>query len=119
VFPLRALAALAGRLPLGGDREVVMALLLSARLALGCTAGAGLDGTLRKARAVGARHWCGAMTLPAAVRAAVLQVADATGQDSREAVAAALDRVIALAAAILDGNARSELRQLLVSLRAS
>jgi hypothetical protein len=119
VFPLRALAALAGRLPLGGDREVVMALLVSARLALGCTARSGLDATLRKARGAGARHWCGAMTLPATMRAAVLQVADASAGDSRDGVIASIERVIALSAGVLDAPSRSEMRQLLATLRAS
>ncbi len=96
-----------------------MALFVSARLALGCTARAGLDAAPRKARGAGARHWCGAMTLPAAMRAAVLQLADASAGESREGVASALERVIALASGVLDAPSRTEMRQLLATLRAS
>lgn len=119
MFPLRALAALAGRLPLGGEREVAMALLLSARLALGCSPRASLDPTLRRARGAGARQWCSAMSLPPAVRSAVLQVAESTAQESPDGVAAALERVLAHASGVLDAPSRTEMRQLLAALRAS
>ena len=38
-FPFPALAALAGRLPLGGGREVALAALMTARLAQGVSSG--------------------------------------------------------------------------------
>lgn len=95
-----------------------MALLLGARLADGCTARAALPGELRKARGQGARHWMGTLTLTPAARTAAQQVAEATAGESRESVAAALDKLMSVVAPILDPPSRSELRQLLVQLRA-
>jgi hypothetical protein len=118
VFRFRALTALAGRLPLGGEREVVMALLVGARLADGCTTRDALPGELRAARGQGARHWLGTLTLPAATRSAAQQVADASGGKSREGVATALDRLVTIAAPALDAPSRAELKQLLARLRA-
>jgi len=118
VFRFRALQALAGRLPIGGEREQAMAILLGARLADGCTSRESLPGELRKARGQGARHWMGTLTLSPAARAAAQQVADATAGESRESVAVALDKLMTVVAAILDASSRAELRQLLFQLRA-
>jgi hypothetical protein len=119
VFRFRALATLAGRLPLGGERELAMALLMGARVADGCTTREALPSEQRKARGQGARHWMGTLTLSATARTAAQQVADAAGGESREGVAAALDRLIVIAGAVLDPPSRSELKQLLALLRAS
>jgi hypothetical protein len=119
LFRFRALATLAGRLPLGGERELAMTLLLGARLGDGCLPHAAMTRELRKARAAGARHWIGALALPAAVRAAAYQVADATGGESKEGVATALERLMGVAAAVLDTPSRAELKQLVVALRAA
>lgn len=119
MFRFRALATLAGRLPLGGERELAMTVLMGARLASGCLARDLLPSELRKARGVGARHWIGALSLPAGVRSAVQQVADATLGESREGVAVAIERLAALAAALLDSPSRAELRQLVSALRAT
>jgi len=119
VFRFRALATLAGRLPLGGERELVMALLLGARLADGCTMRDALTPEVRKARGQGARHWLGTTTLPSAARLAAQQVADASSGESNEGVANALERLVTLATAVLDPPSRAELRQLMTQLRAS
>jgi len=118
VFRFRALQALAGRLPLGGEREQAMVLLLGARLADGCTARESLPSELRKARGQGARHWMGTLTLSPTARTAAQQVADASAGESRESVAAALDKLMTAVTPILDSASRSELRQLLFQLRA-
>jgi hypothetical protein len=117
VFRFRALAALAGRLPLGGERELAMTLLISARLADGCTLGDALPVENRKARGTAARQWIGALTLPAAVRAAAQSVADASAGPSRESVAAAMEKLSSQAAHVLDSASRSELKQLSAALR--
>lgn len=117
MFRFRALAALAGRLPLGGEREMAMTLLIGARLADGCTSREGFPVEQRRARASGARHWVAALSLPAAARSAALQVADASAGESMEGVAAALDRLVAIAAPLLDPPSRAELKQLLSVLR--
>ena len=119
VFRFRALTTLAGRLPLGGERELAMAVLMGARLADGCTVRESLSPELRKVRGQGARHWLGTLTLPATARTAAQLVADASGGESREGVATALDRLVTLAAQVLDAPSRAELTQLLALLRAA
>ncbi len=119
VFRFRALAALAGRLPLGGERELAMTLLIGARLADGCTAREGLPAELRTARATGARHWIGALSLTASARSAALQVAETSAGESKEGVALAVDRLATIAAPLLDPPSRAEIKQLLAALRAA
>lgn len=70
-------------------------------------------------RGQGARHWLGTLTLPASARTAAQLVADASGGESREGVATALDRLVTLAAQVLDAPSRAELKQLLALLRAA
>ncbi len=119
MFRLRALATLAGRLPLGGERELIMTLIMGARLADGCTARAALSGELRKARGLGARHWIGAIAISATARSAAYQVADTSSGESREGVVAALERLMAVAAPLLDPPSRAELKQVVSALRAA
>ena len=119
VFRFRALAALAGRLPLGGEREVAMATFVAARLAGGAVGGQSLTEEVRKARAAGARQWMGALTLPAATRSAVIQLAEASANGDREGLAGCVERIAAQAAAVLDVSSRGELRLLAAALRAS
>ena len=118
-FPFRALTALAGRLPMGGDREVVMALLVAARLAAALRAPETLAPATRRARARGARQWCSVLALPAGVRNAFVGVAEATTDESSAGVAAALDRLVGLAGTLLDPAARAEVKHLIGALRAS
>lgn len=114
-FPFPALAALAGRTTLGGPREVALACLVAARLASGVRAPS-LPADERATRATGARSWLGALAVPAAVRTAVLKVAEATAGDSPEAVATALGKVMEVTAGQVDGGARLELQRLAASL---
>ncbi len=94
IFPLRALAVATSRAPLGGVRESLMATL------------------------VAARHWMGALTLGATLRAALGQLLDATVRDDAPAVAAALANVTEVTAPHLDRKARSELDRLTRSIGA-
>jgi hypothetical protein len=119
VFRFRALAILAGRLPLGGERELVMTLMMGTRLADGCSAREALTAELRKARATGARHWIGALTIPATARSAAIQLVESSSGESREAVIAALERLTAIAAPLLDAPSRAEVRQVVSALRAA
>ena len=118
VFRFRALTTLAGRLPLGGEREIVMTLIMGARLADGCTARAGLTAELRTARATGARHWIGALALPATTRSAAYQVAESSAGESKDGVVTALERLMSIAAPLLDPASRAELKQVVSALRA-
>lgn len=111
-FPLRALAVATSRAPLGGAREALMATLVAARLAAATCGRLVLPAPLRAERAGAARHWMGALTLAAPLRAALGQLLDATVHDDAPAVAAALANVTEVTAPHLDRKARSELDRL-------
>jgi hypothetical protein len=110
VFRFPALSARAARGQLGGDREVALAAFVAARLAAPIAhAAAALPLTIRAARAAGARSWLATLTLPAAVRAAFIRVADATTRDDRAALVPALAAMVDAAGRALDPRARAEL----------
>lgn len=118
-FRFRALSALAGRLPLGGERELAMAVFVAARLASGGLPPYALLGDVRRTRVSGMRPWIGALTLPAAARSAMTALAEASARDDRTSIATALDRITTLATPILDAASRAELQQLGKALRTS
>jgi len=109
-FPFRHLAALAGRAPIGGAREVALACFLSARLAADRVAPlpegtGGLRGT-------GARGWLSTLSLPAPTRAPVQRCLDAATGGSMPELAAAMRELCAAAGSYLEPGARAELEQL-------
>jgi len=112
VFAFRALAALAGRAPLGGPRETAISTLIAARLVAGVIEPFPLLQPLRKARADAARVWLTSVALPATTRTAVLKLIDATSGEDRRVVAQALAKVTDVTAPHLDRGARSELERL-------
>jgi hypothetical protein len=114
-FRFPALAALAGRAPLGGPREVALAALMAARLAAGSLDPDPLAPSARARRAAGARRWFAALALPAAARAPFARLVDASAGDSRAALAVALDGTAAAAAPHLDEPAAAELRELVAA----
>ena len=111
LFRFRALASLAGRSPLGGPREVTLATYLVARLVDDCLPEKALPLPARAERSVGARGWLANVALPAAVRAAMTRLADATGGDPGT-ISAALTSMISAVDAYLDAPSRSELARL-------
>lgn len=115
-FRFRALAALAGRAPLGGGRETALASYVVARLAVGCLPDSSLPLEDRTNRAAAARTWLASLALPVAVRAPLVKVIESTRHDSRPAVGAALVTVADVAASYLDGPAVAELRELAAQL---
>lgn len=110
-FRFRALAALAGRAPLGGVREVALATYLVARLVDDAAPRHALLGETRATRASAARSWLAAMALPSAVRPALLHLVEASGGDGL-ALHSALRNVIAVTANYLDAAAVSDLEKL-------
>ena len=108
-FPCRALAARAGRTPLGGEREVALACWLGARLVTAFLPPFPLAPALRTSRAAAARVWLAGLTLPAATRTALSRLVDASGGDSPPAAAAAVRRVVGAASAQLDAASLAEL----------
>lgn len=108
VFPFRALAAYAGRAPLGRGREVALACLMAARLSAPAL-GAPLPLPVRAARAAGASRWFASLALPTALRAPLVRVATASARDGISELADALAAVIAVARKHLDESSIAEL----------
>jgi hypothetical protein len=116
-FRFPALAALAGKAPLGGQREVTLAVYLAARLAQDSLPDRDLSPASRTERCVAAKQWLASVALPAPVRAPLAKLVDSsTGKPA--AVAEALRGVMAVTADYLDSGARSELNQLSTALDA-
>jgi hypothetical protein len=105
------MAGLAGRLPLGGGREVVLALLAVARLASGLLPPDRLPLEDRQARSAAARIWLASLALPAALRVPLARVIDATTAGTMP-TAGALRAVGAAAGGYLDGAASLEIERL-------
>lgn len=116
-FRFRALAALAGRSPLGGEREVALAALLAARLAVGALPPQ-LPQGVRITRATGARAWFASLALPASLRQALARLVDATTSVDREPLESALRAVIDAGTPQLDPPAIAELREIVRALGA-
>jgi hypothetical protein len=119
VFRFRALAGLAGRRQLGGDREVAVAAFVAARLAAAALLPAPLAADARTARVAGARAWLAAVAVPAPARAPLVRVIDASGRDDSAALAAAVRALTDAVSRCLDGAARRELDTLAKELDAS
>jgi hypothetical protein len=116
-FRFAALATLAGRAPLGGQREVALATYLTARLAQDVLPECGVSQASRAERAGSARSWLATLALPTTVRPALSRVAEASATDPRS-TAEALRTAMTVVAPFLDTRARSELDRLATSLAA-
>jgi hypothetical protein len=110
-FPFPALASLAGRLPLGGGREVALAALMTARLAQGVTTGDLLPPGERGTRAAAAKVWLASLALPATTRVPFVRCVDSTTGTALQ-VAGALRSLVAAAGTHLDGPSIQELETL-------
>ncbi len=115
-FRFRALALLAGRAPLGGEREMALAALMAARLAEGMLPPCPLAATTRRARGVGARVWFSTLTLPAVTRGPIARLVEATDGASRAAAAEALAAFAEIARPTLDTGSRGEIAELIATL---
>jgi hypothetical protein len=116
-FRFASLAALAGRAPLGGQREVALATYLAARLAHDALPERGVSQASRVERAGSAKNWLSTLALPSTVRPALIRLIEASAAD-RRSTAVALRTVSAAAASFLDTRARSELDRLANALEA-
>ena len=117
-FPFRALAAYAGRAPLGRGREVALACLMVARLSAPDPS-APLPAAIRAARAAGASRWFASLKIPSALRAPLTRVAAASARESAEELAEALGAVIGAARKHLDEASVSELEGVVKQLGSS
>ena len=116
-FRFRALASLAGRAPLGGEREMALAALMAARLADAGLLAVPLSAPARASRAAGARVWCSTLTLPAAARMPLARVVDASETAARATLADALAAFAAVAGSVIDAPSRAELADLVTALK--
>jgi hypothetical protein len=113
VFRFRHLAALAGRAPIGGAREVALACFVAARLISDCRDPTmALDGEARAARCAGAKAWLGTIAIPAPVRAPVSRCAEASALPDSTGMAALVFGLAKAAESFLDPAARGELEAL-------
>lgn len=112
-FRFRALAALVGRSPLGGDREVALATLLAARLVVGVLPPQPLPQGVRISRANGARAWFAALALPTALRQSLARLVDATTAADRDGLEPAFRAVVDICTPPLDALAIAELREVM------
>jgi hypothetical protein len=86
-FCVPALAECAGSASLGGDREMALAALTTARLMLAVLPPVELTSTERTIRADRARSWLSAITMPQPARMAILRAIDASVLGGMEAAA--------------------------------
>ena len=110
-FPFPALALLAGRLPLGGGREVALASLMVARLAAALGGTYGLPVPERTSRATAAKVWLASVALPANTRVPFSRCIESTTGSPVQA-ATALRALLAAAGVHLDGASVAELERL-------
>jgi len=110
-FPFPALALLAGRLPLGGGREVALASLMVARLAGSLSGTYGLSAQERTTRATAAKIWLASLALPANTRVPFARCIESTMGSPMQA-AAAVRALLAAASVHLDGGGIAELERL-------
>jgi hypothetical protein len=114
-FRFAALATLAGKAPLGGRREVALAMYLAARLADDTLPERGVSAETRTERAAHAKSWLSSMALAVPVRSALARLIEATSAGP-SAAAAALPAVVAATGSHLDAGARAELDRLTATL---
>jgi hypothetical protein len=112
-FRLRALASHAGRSSLGGDREVVLACFVSARLVAGMLPPLSIAPADSALRAAAARQWLASLMIPVTTRAASIATADAVSENDYRAAGKALELVIEAGGTRLDPASIAELKELL------
>jgi hypothetical protein len=109
-FRFRHLAALAGRAPIGGAREVALACFVAARLVSDCCdPSMRLDEQSRAARCAGAKAWLGTIAIPSPVRTPVARCAEASAASDPRSMAALVSALAKAATTFLDGPSRGEL----------
>ena len=113
-FRFPALASLAGRAPLGGEREIALATYLAARLAHDALAEREIIQEIRAQRAASAKTWLSTLALPAATRSALAALMEASGTNGN-GVAAAIRGVLTATTNRLDRASRAELEGLATS----
>jgi hypothetical protein len=119
VFPFRHLAALAGRAPIGGAREVALACFVVARLVADrLVEGEQPAEPARAARATSAKSWLGTLALPSAVRGPLTRCIQSSVEVATTVLGREVSALSAAAASYLDAGSRAELDALAAALSA-
>ena len=116
VFRFKHLAALAGRAPIGGTREVALACFVAARLAGERVARTDDDQPQRAARSSAAKAWLGTLALPQPVRGAAAKCAESSADGDTAAVCREVRALVLAASSYLDVQSRGELDALVAAL---
>jgi hypothetical protein len=118
-FRFRALVALAERLPMGGERELAVAMLVAARVLWDWRGQDAFPQEATASRAQAARQWLQTLSLPVGTRAVFHQVLDAVGSDSQRAALDAWERLLTAMPRGIEGASRAEFRELGQRLRST
>jgi hypothetical protein len=118
-FRFPALAALAGRAQLGGDREVALALYLAARLVQDASGPAALSDAARADRAAAAKTWLSTLALPAAIRPPIARLVENSAAADTSSLHDDLRAVVASARGYVDIQSQAELDRLTKALGGS
>ena len=116
MFRFPHLAALAGRAPIGGAREVALASFVVARLVAERIGAMDDDPPPRAARYVAAKGWLGTLALPQAVRNAAARCAELSVDGDRGEISREIRSLVLAASGFLDNKSRGELDALARSL---
>lgn len=114
-LPFRALASLAARSPMGGEREIVLGCFMAARLVSLVADPPGGDAVpveTRGERAAAARTWLAGLAMPATLRTLFARVVDASATDDRAEIARRLVALTQSVERFLDEPAKAELDML-------
>jgi len=103
----------AGRASLGGNREVVLACFVAARIGAGRFSDTRFNPVDLKVRTVAARQWLTSISMPGQVRQAVGAVIAAAADADSVAVARALTQLLLLVRTQLDEASIGEIRELI------
>lgn len=111
-FPLPALAALAGRAPLGGQRETALACFVVGRLIASASTPLATGSEQGRERLQGVKHWLGSAALSPNLRQTLAKAAECASEGDWAGAKSALDSVMTVTANQLDPAARLELARL-------
>src|SRR5258707_12813826 len=115
-FRFRALAALAGRGALGGDREVALACLVVARLACGMLAPFDIQAADAKSRSAATKQWLSVLSLPSSIRIPLAHVADSVSTGNPTSTSVALERMLVAVSRNIDEASAGEIRAIVAEL---
>ncbi len=118
-FRFKAVLALAGRSPIGGEREIALVCLQVARLCAGLLPPHVLPTDVMALRADHTRQWLSALAIPQGMRTVAARILEALAGSDRARVADGLADLVIAAAVQLDEASRTEMDGLIQELSAT